>query len=87
VQCYASLDDLPHKTAGVSTAVDKTNTFEILEYSPDLFHKLPTLPTLLVPPEMTMDDDTKDPVDGKEAAKIKDAILGSTTVDGLHRST
>jgi hypothetical protein len=36
---------------------------------------------------MKMDDDAKDPVNDKEAAKIEDAILRSTTVDGLCHST
>ncbi len=49
--------------------------------------ELPTPPTLLVPPEMMMGDEAKDPVDDKEASKIEDAVLGSTTVDGLCRST
>jgi hypothetical protein len=34
-----------------------------------------------------MDDDAKNPVNDKEAAKIEEAILFSTTVDGLRCST
>jgi hypothetical protein len=45
-QCNSSLDDLPHKTAGVSTAIDKVNAFKFSEDDPDPFHKLDTPPTL-----------------------------------------
>jgi hypothetical protein len=82
-QCNASLDYLPQQNAGVSTAVDKVDTFRFLEDDADPFHKLPTLPTLLIPPEMITDDDAENPVDNKEAVKIEEAILGSTTVEGL----
>ncbi len=71
----------------MSTAVDEVNTFKFPEDDADSFHKLPTLLTLLVPPEMIMDNDTKNPVNNKEAAKIEEAIPGSTTVDNLHCST
>jgi hypothetical protein len=86
-QFNASLNDLPQQNAGASTAIDKADTFEFFEDDANLFHELPTPPTLLIPPEMIMDDNAENPVNNKEAAKIKEAILGSTTVDGLRRST
>jgi hypothetical protein len=86
-QCNASLDDLPHKTPGVSIDADKVDTFKIPTDNPDPFHKPPILPILLVPLEMMMDDDAKDPVNDEEAAEIEDAVFGSTTVDGLCCST
>jgi hypothetical protein len=49
--------------------------------------ELDTLPTLLVSPVLMMDDDNENPVDDKEAANIKAAILGSITGDGLRCST
>jgi hypothetical protein len=36
---------------------------------------------------MMLDNDTKTPLGDEEAAKIEDAILGSTTIDGLRHST
>jgi hypothetical protein len=69
-QCNASLDDLPQQNAGVSTAINKVDTFKFPEDDDDPFHELPTPPTL-----------------HEEAAEIKEAILGSTTVNGLCRST
>jgi hypothetical protein len=86
-QCNASLDNLSQKNAGVSTAIDEVNTFEFPDDDPDLFHKLPTLPTLLIPPKMITDDYAEDPVDNKEAAEIKENVLGSTTVGNLRCST
>jgi hypothetical protein len=86
-QCNVSLDDLSQQNAGVSTAINKVNTFEFPEDDANPFHKLPTPPTLLIPPEMITDNNAKNPVGNKEAAKIEEAILGSTTVDGLRCST
>ncbi len=87
MQCNSSLDDLPHKTAGVSTAVDEVDTFKFPEDNPNLFHKLDTPPTLLVPTVLMMDDNNENPVDDKEAVNIEAIVLGSTTIDGLRRST
>jgi hypothetical protein len=86
-QCNASLDDLPQQNAGVSTAGNKFYTFEFPEDDANPFHELPTPPTLFIPPEMITDDDAKKPINDKEAAKIEEAILVSTTVDGLRCST
>jgi hypothetical protein len=36
---------------------------------------------------MITDDNAKNPVDDEEAAEIKEAVLGSTTVNSLHCST
>jgi hypothetical protein len=36
---------------------------------------------------MITDNDAKNPVDDKEAAKIEEAVIGSITVNGLHPST
>jgi hypothetical protein len=71
----------------VSTAIDKVDTFEFLEDDADPFHELPTPPTLLIPPEMITDNNAENPINNKEADKIKEAIHGSTTVDDLHCST
>jgi hypothetical protein len=71
----------------VSTAFDKVDTFKFPEEDPDPFHKLDTPPTLLVPPVMMMDDNAKNPINDKEAVKIKAAILRSTTIDGCRHST
>jgi hypothetical protein len=86
-QRNASLNDLPQQNAGVSTAVNKVDTFEFPEDDADTFHELPTPPTLLIPPEMITDNNAENPVDNKEAAKIEEVVLGSTTVDGLRHST
>jgi hypothetical protein len=64
-QCNASLNNLPNKTAGVSTAVNKVDTFKFPEDNSNPFHKRDTPLTLLVPPVLMMDDDTKNPVDDK----------------------
>ncbi len=64
-QSNASLDALPHKTAGVSTAVDGVDAFEFPGDEPNLFHELDTLPTLLILPVLMMDDNNKNPVDDK----------------------
>ncbi len=44
MQCNTSLNDPPHKTAGVSTAIDEVNTFEFPDDNPDPFHVLNTPP-------------------------------------------
>jgi hypothetical protein len=71
----------------VSTAVDEVDAFKFPEDNPDMFHKSDTLPNLLVPPVLMMDDNNNNPVNDKEAADIKAAILGPTTIDGLCCST
>ncbi len=76
-QHNASLDDLPHKTAGVSTAVNKVSTFEFPEDNPNLFHELGTPFILLVPPVMMMDDNAKNLVDNKDLPKLRPLSLDS----------
>jgi hypothetical protein len=58
-QFNATLNDFPHKTVGVSTAIDKVDTVKFPEDNLDSFHKLDTLPNLLVPLVLMMDDDAK----------------------------
>jgi hypothetical protein len=80
-------NDLPKQNAGVSTTVDEVDTSEFLEDDADTFNELPTPPTLLVPPEIIMDADAKNPINNKKAAEIKETILGSTTGNSLCCST
>jgi hypothetical protein len=88
MQCNTSLNDPPHKTAGVSTAIDEVNAFEFPDDNPDPFHVLNTPPTLLVHlVVLMMDEDDENPVNDKEAANIKATILGSATIDCFHSST
>ena len=51
-QCNASLDDLPHKPTGVSTAVDEieVDNWANLPEEDDIYHDLPAQPMILVPP-------------------------------------
>ncbi len=86
-QRNASLDDIPQQNPGVSTAIDKVDTFKFPEDDANPFHKLPTLPTLLIPPEMITDNNAENPVNNGEAAKIEEAVHGSNTVDSLSCST
>ncbi len=60
----------------------------------DLYHDIPMHPTLVVPPipiHMTNIDDDDNATDDKtinaEAAKMEEAVLGSTTIDRRHCST
>ncbi len=94
-QHNASLDDLPCKTTGVSTAVDEVQIDQWTNLpDDDIYHDMPTHPTLVVPPtpfNMTNTDDDEDITDDElldaEAAEMEEAILGSTTIDGRRRST
>ncbi len=96
VQCNVSLDDLPCRTTGVSTAVDEVQ-LDHWANPPDknnLYHDIPMHPTLVVPPipiHMTNIDDDDNATDNKtidaEAAEMEEAVLGSTTIDGRRRST
>ncbi len=89
-QHNASLDDLPRKPTGVSTAVDEieVDNWADLPEEDDIYHDLPTQPTIVVPLTPILDKDMDDDksVDAK-AAKLEEAILGLTTIDGRHRST
>jgi hypothetical protein len=95
-QCNASLDNLPCRTTGVSTMVDEVQIdhwTNLLDKN-DIYHDIPMHPTLVVPPipiHMTDIDNDNDTTDNKtlnaKAAKMEEAILGSTTIDGRHRST
>jgi hypothetical protein len=84
-QCNASLDDLPHKPTGVSTVVDKieVDNWANLPEEDDIYHDLPTQPTIVVPPTPILDEDMDDDnsVNAK-AAKLEEKILGLTTIDG-----
>ncbi len=53
----------------MSTAVDEVDTFKFPEDDANPFHKLPTLPTLLIPPEMITDNNAKNPIDESAARK------------------
>ncbi len=89
-QCNASLDDLPHKPTGVSTAVDeiKVDNWANLPEEDDIYHDLPAQPTIVVPstPILDKDMDDKKSVNAK-AAKLEEEILRSTTIDRQRRST
>jgi hypothetical protein len=54
----------------------------------DIYHDLPTQPTIAIPPTPILDKDMDDDesVDAK-AAELEEEILGSTTIDGRRRST
>jgi hypothetical protein len=71
----------------VSTAIDRVDAFKFTEDDPGPFHGLDIPPTLLIPPILMMNDGNKNPIGDKEAADSKAAFLGSTTIDGLRRST
>jgi hypothetical protein len=95
-QCNVSLDDLPCRTTGVSTAVDEVQ-IDHWANPPDkndLYHDIAMHPTLVVPPipiHMTdIDDDnnaTDDETINAKAAKMEEAVLGSTTINGRRLST
>jgi hypothetical protein len=74
----------------VSTAVDEieVDNWADLPEEDDIYHDLPTQPTIVVPPTPILDEDMDDDesVDTK-AAKLEEEILGSTTINGRHRST
>jgi hypothetical protein len=55
-QCNASLNNLPHKTANVSTAIDKVDAFKFPEDNPGPFHKLDTPPIFHPPCPSGIDD-------------------------------
>jgi hypothetical protein len=94
-QRNASLDDLPYKTTGVSTAVDEVQIDQWTDLpDDDIYHDMTTHPTLLVPPtpiNMTNTNDENNIPDIKSldavAAEMEEAVLGSTTIDGCRRST
>ncbi len=69
----------------MSTAVDeiKVNNWADLPEEDDIYHDLPTQPTIIVPPTPILDEDMDDneSVDAK-ATELEEAILGSTTING-----
>jgi hypothetical protein len=89
-QRNASLDDLPHKPTGVSTAVNKieVNNWANLPEEDDIYHDLPAQPMIVVPPTPILDKDMDDheSVNAK-AAKLEEEILGSTTNNRRRSST
>jgi hypothetical protein len=90
VQRNASLDDLPHKPTGVSTAVDEieVDNWTNLPEENDIYHDLPTQPTIVVPPTPILDQDIpEDQTVNTEAAELEEAILGSTKINGRCCST
>ena len=91
----ASLDDLPCKTTGVSTAVNEIQIDQWTDLpEDDIYHDMPTHPTLVVPPtpiNMTNSNNDKDITEDEsldaKAAKMEKAVLGSTTIDRRGCST
>ncbi len=94
-QRNSSLDDLPYKTTGVSTAVDEVQIDQWNDLpDDDIYHDMTTHPTLVVPPthiNTTNTDDENNIPDDKsldaDIAEMEEAILGSTTIDGCRHST
>jgi hypothetical protein len=89
-QHNASLDNLPHKPTGVSTAVDeiKVDNWANLPEEDDIYHDLPAQLTIVIPPTPILDKDMDDDKSvNAKAAELEEEILGSTTIDGQHRST
>jgi hypothetical protein len=75
---------------GVSTAVNKikVDNWANLPEEDDIYHDLPTQPTIVVPPTPILDEDMdKDESLDTKAAKLEEEILGSTAIDGCCRST
>jgi hypothetical protein len=74
----------------VSTAVDeiKVDNWANLPEEDDIYHDLPTQPTIVIPPTPILDKDmdNNESVNAK-AAKLEKEILGLTTIDGQRRST
>jgi hypothetical protein len=89
VQCNASLDNLPHKPTGVSTAVVKIeDNWTDLPEEDDIYNNLPTQPTIIVSPTPILDEDIADnETVNTKAGKLEEAILGSTTIDRRRCST
>ncbi len=74
----------------MSTAVDKIevdNWANLLEED-DIYHDLPTQPTIVVPLTPILDEDMdNDKSVNAKAAELEENILGSITIDGRRRST
>ncbi len=74
----------------MSTAVNKieVNNWANLPEEDDIYHDLPSQPTILVPPTPILDEDMdNDESVNAEAAELEEEILGSTTIDGRRCST
>jgi hypothetical protein len=86
-QRSASLDNLPLKPTGVSTAVDKVELVEDKEYNwedNDTYHDAPVHTHDL---DNGDGDEVPTDVDATKLNDLEEAVLASTTIDGLRCST
>ncbi len=89
-QCNISLDDLPHKPTGVSTAVNKikVDNWTDLSEENNIYHNLPTHPRIVIPPTPILDNDiANNKMVNTKAAELEEAILGYTTINRCRHST